>query len=67
MQEKVITGSDNVDSWSPSTWDTILVNVKIVIATPKVLLDALLHGFVIISSIALIVFDEGRATLLQRK
>lgn len=59
VQEKVITGSDSVDSWSASTWDTALINVKIVITTPQVLLDALLHGFVNISSLALLVFDEG--------
>lgn len=58
-QGKVITGADSVDSWSASTWDTALVNVKIAITTPQVLLDALLHGFVSISTLALIVFDEA--------
>lgn len=61
VQEKVITGAVGVDSWSASTWDTALINVKIVITTPQVLLDALLHGFVNISSLALLVFDEGKA------
>lgn len=67
VQEKVITGSDNVDSWSVSTWDTVLVNIKIVITTPRVLLDALLHGFVNIASFALIVFDEGKTLLPKFK
>lgn len=62
VQEKVITGGANsVDSWSASTWETALINVKIVITTPQVLLDALLHGFVGISALALLVFDEGRS------
>ena len=56
---KVVTGSDTVDSWSQSTWEGVLVNVKVVVTTHQVLLDALLHGFVQISSLALIIFDEG--------
>lgn len=56
---KIVTGSDKVDSWSISTWEGVLVNVKVVITTHQVLLDALLHGFVQISSLALIIFDEG--------
>lgn len=56
---KIVTGSDKVDSWSKSTWEGVLVNVKLVITTHQVLLDALLHGFVQISSLALIIFDEG--------
>ncbi|KAI7788663.1 RNase3 domain-containing protein [Diaporthe eres] len=56
---KIVTGSDNLDSWSKSTWDSVLVNVKLVVTTHQVLLDALLHGFVQISSLALIIFDEA--------
>lgn len=59
VEPKIITGSDHLDSWSSATWRGVLVNVKIVITTPQVLLDALLHGFASISSIALLVFDEG--------
>lgn len=57
---KMITGSDRVDSWARSTWESVLVNVRLVVTTHQVLLDALLHGFVQISSLALIIFDEGR-------
>lgn len=60
VQTRIITGSHKVDSWSASTWDSVLVNIKIVISTHQVLLDALLHGFVRISSLALLVFDEGQ-------
>lgn len=56
---KIVTGSDKVDSWNKSTWEAILVNVRLVVSTHQVLLDALLHGFVQISSLALIIFDEG--------
>lgn len=56
---KIVTGSDNLKNWSKSTWDSVLVNVKLVVTTHQVLLDALLHGFVQISSLALIIFDEG--------
>ena len=56
---KIVTGADEVDSWSKSTWEGVLFNVKLVVTTPQVLLDALLHGFVQISSLALIIFDEG--------
>lgn len=59
---KILTGSDKVDSWNSSTWKGVLVNVKLVVTTHQVLLDALLHGFVQISSLALIVFDEGNAS-----
>lgn len=63
VEPKLITGSDNLESWSSSTWQGALVNVKVVITTPQVLLDALLHGFVSISSVALLVFDEGENLL----
>ncbi|CAN8103593.1 unnamed protein product [Discula destructiva] len=59
VQSKLIVGDDDVDSWSIATWDTALINVKIVITTHQVLLDALLHGFVNFSSLALLVFDEA--------
>lgn len=59
VQSKLITGADSVDSWKGVTWETALINVKIVITTHQVLLDALLHGFVNISTLALLVFDEG--------
>lgn len=63
VEPKIITGNDSLDSWSEFTWQSALVNVKIVITTPQVLLDALVHGFVRISSMALLVFDEGKTAL----
>ncbi|PSR90511.1 ATP-dependent helicase DCL-2 [Coniella lustricola] len=58
VQAKLITGSERVDVWSSSTWSTALINVKIIITTPQVLLDALLNAFIRMSSLALLVFDE---------
>lgn len=64
IEPKLIVGSNKVDSWSGSTWEVALVNVKIVITTPQVLLDALIHGYVRISSLALLIFDEGNKVVL---
>lgn len=66
VQTKLITGAEKVDSWSSSTWDGALVNVKIVITTPQVLLDALVHGFVQISTLALLILDEGECLSHRR-
>jgi ERCC4-related helicase len=57
---KTLTGQSGVDAWTDqATWDAVLYNVRIVVGTPKVLEDALTHGFVKISRIALLVFDEA--------
>lgn len=51
---------DNVDHWSnQEIWDSILRNIRIVVSTPQVLLDAMSRGFVKLNRIALLVFDEG--------
>ncbi|CAN9153372.1 unnamed protein product [Alternaria alternata] len=39
-------------------WDRVLLNVRVVISTHAVLLDALTHGFVKLSKLALLIFDE---------
>jgi ERCC4-related helicase len=60
VQARVLTGADDVDSWSTqSAWDNYLNGVRVVVSTYQVLLDALLHGFVKMDDLALIVFDEG--------
>jgi hypothetical protein len=57
---QAISGKDNVDHWTDqSTWDAVLENVRIVLSTHQVLLDALTHGFVKMGKLALIIFDEG--------
>lgn len=65
VEVKFLSGADGVDRWSEqSHWDVVLLNVKVVVSTYQILLDALSHGFVQMASLALIVFDEGR--LLHR-
>ncbi|KAF4625953.1 hypothetical protein G7Y89_g12212 [Cudoniella acicularis] len=59
-QIKFLSGADNVDRWTEqSLWDAVLKDVKVVVSTYQILLDALTHAFVRIESLALIVFDEG--------
>lgn len=59
-QSKLICGADNVEHWStPAIWDAVLRDVRIVVSTPRILLDALVHGFVRMSRITLLVFDEA--------
>ncbi len=49
-----------MDSWSEQRiWDAFLYNVRVVVSTYQVLLDALSHAFVKMSTLALMVFDEG--------
>ncbi|EED15535.1 RNA helicase/RNAse III, putative [Talaromyces stipitatus ATCC 10500] len=59
-QSRLLLGSDNVDHWSTQQiWDKILLNIRIVVSTPQVLLDAMCHGFVKLSGLSLLVFDEA--------
>lgn len=68
VQVKLLSGDDNVDSWSSEAiWSEFLFNVKIVVSTYQILYDALSHAFVTLSSLALIVFDEGKKPLIQRR
>lgn len=61
VQAKCLKGEDGVDRWtSQRDWDAVLKNVKIVVSTFQILLDALSHGFVQMESLALIIFDEGK-------
>ncbi|KAG5289085.1 dicer-like protein [Histoplasma ohiense] len=59
-ETRLLLGSDNVNYWSTKKiWDDILLNIRIVVSTPQVLLDAMTHGFVTMPQIALLVFDEA--------
>lgn len=63
-QNRLLLGSDNVDHWSSQTiWDRILMNIRIVVSTPQVLLDAMSHAFVKLERLSLLVFDEGEGCL----
>lgn len=58
---QLLSGKDNVDHWTKlSTWDAVLLNIRIVVSTHQVLLDALTHAFVRMSGLALLIFDEGQ-------
>lgn len=60
VRTRLLIGSDNVDRWSEQRiWDAALDNVRVVVSTHAVLADALSHGFVKITKLALLIFDEG--------
>lgn len=56
---KLITGNDNVNTWSKPVWGIILEGTRLVVSTPEVLRDALVHAFVSIGRLSLVVLDEG--------
>ncbi|KAL8397756.1 hypothetical protein RB594_004458 [Gaeumannomyces avenae] len=61
---KILTGDDNVDSWSnQSIWDAVLFETRVVVCTYQILFDALSHSFVTLDTISLIVFDEAHNCL----
>ncbi|CAG8877912.1 unnamed protein product [Penicillium nalgiovense] len=60
VKTKILTGLDNVDRWTEQgIWDKVLKDVRVVVSTYAVLADALSHGFVRMSRLALLVFDEA--------
>lgn len=57
---KVLVGDDGCEYWSgQAIWDMVLLNVHVVVCTPGILYDALMHGFVGMVDIALLIFDEA--------
>lgn len=59
---RLLIGSDNLDCWEDKIWKAVLTDVQIVVSTHAILLDALGHGYVPMSRLALLVFDEGEFT-----
>ncbi|KAJ5101267.1 hypothetical protein NUU61_003489 [Penicillium alfredii] len=60
VKTRVLTGLDNVDRWTEqAVWNEALKDVRVVVSTHAVLSDALCHGFVLMSLLALIIFDEA--------
>ena len=60
VSARSITGSDNVELWSTQKkWDCVLGNHRIIVSTHAILSDALSHGFVTMSRLGLLIFDEG--------
>ncbi|CAK7275411.1 Dicer-like protein 2 [Sporothrix epigloea] len=59
VQGRLIAGDTDIRTWSTqAVWDNALRNIRFVVATHDVLLEALKHGFVRMHSIPLLVFDE---------
>lgn len=68
FQTTLLSGADGVEHWSTQAiWDSILLNIRIVVSTPQVLLDARSRGFVQFSRIALLIFDEGTSPQLNSR
>ncbi|KAJ5188990.1 hypothetical protein N7491_005312 [Penicillium cf. griseofulvum] len=60
VKTKVLTGLDNVDRWTEQgIWDKVLKDVRVVVSTYAVLADALGHGFIRMSRLSLLIFDEA--------
>ncbi|PHH72273.1 hypothetical protein CDD80_4653 [Ophiocordyceps camponoti-rufipedis] len=59
VRVKLLTGNDNVETWSESTWEAALDGTRIIITTYQVLLDALSNAFVSMDQLSLIIFDEA--------
>nr|POF12669.1 protein argonaute 18 [Quercus suber] len=60
---RLLTGEDNVDKWSDlKIWTAALDQARVVVSTHEILKDALSHAFVNLTSLALLVFDEGKAS-----
>ena len=60
MRTRLLLGADNIDRWTDRRpWDAVLDGVRLVVSTYQVLADAVDHGFVPISRLALLIIDEG--------
>jgi ERCC4-related helicase len=61
IRVRLLVGRDNVDRWSSQhIWDAALCDARVVVSTHAVLADALSHGFVVMTKLALLIFDEGK-------
>lgn len=62
---KLVTGNDKAKTWSKPVWSVILEGANLIISTPEVLRDALVHAFVTIGRLSLVVIDEGKIATLS--
>lgn len=66
-QTRFLSGADGVERWRDQwIWDEVLKDIRVVVCTYQILLDALVHGFISMSKLALLVFDEGAALISLR-
>ena len=54
---KLLVGSDNIHCWRDRIWNAVLTGMRIIVSPRAVLLDALGHGYVRMSRLALLVLD----------
>lgn len=60
VKTRVLTSQDNVERWTDQlVWDAALQDIRIVVSTHQVLFDALSHGFVRMTRLSLLIFDEA--------
>ncbi|XP_051207375.1 endoribonuclease Dicer homolog 2a isoform X2 [Lolium perenne] len=52
------TGDMGVDFWNAATWRRVVDDAEVLVMTPQILLDNLLHSFFRLQDIALLIFDE---------
>ncbi|KAL2818617.1 hypothetical protein BJX63DRAFT_58166 [Aspergillus granulosus] len=59
-KSRTLTGLDRVELWTEQAiWDAVLEDVQLVLSTHAVLRDAMTHGFVKLSQLGLLIFDEA--------
>jgi endoribonuclease Dicer len=56
---QALFGSDNIDKWSGSEWQTILQDSDVIVCTAAVLDQALYRNVVQIRNLSLLIFDEA--------
>ncbi|OOF92937.1 hypothetical protein ASPCADRAFT_54162 [Aspergillus carbonarius ITEM 5010] len=60
VRARTLTSLDKVELWREKTiWDAILKDMQVVVSTHAVLADAMSHGFVKITQLGLMIFDEA--------
>jgi endoribonuclease Dicer len=54
-----VCGADGANNWSKSQWDQHLQNTMVIVCTADILVDCLNHGFLQVSQINMLIFDEA--------
>lgn len=54
----VYTGDMNVDNWRRDKWRTEFDQFQVFVSTCQIILDTIRHGYLKISEINLLIFDE---------
>ncbi|PYH87763.1 dicer-like protein 2-1 [Aspergillus ellipticus CBS 707.79] len=60
VRARTLTSLDKVDLWTEKhVWDAVLKDMQVVVSTHAVLADAMSHGFVNVTQLGLMIFDEA--------